>query len=397
MGLNNLKQLKSQAFNQLGKAGLNKFGLGDKLNLNFDSNGFKSISGNFNELIKKKQRGRAGQSPLRELYERDSKVKRPIVFPEDIDGENYMIFNVMDRKRPSRDSVIEERAMKSIVLPIPSSLNNQHSVGYNNENLGAIGWMASGKGPFSNGSEVGSATDIADLVVTKVKKLTSAFNKMAVETKGEKLAADQTTAGAAVGGATLAAAKVKGLGAVAVLGGAIGLGQIGKGLGTSEGIAVNPHTAVLFDNVNFREFQFSYKFIARNEKESVRITNIIDTFNYYMHPDVKWGGGSFFEYPEEWDIEFSTHLAPSLFKIGRCALKNVNVNYNGESIPIFFEDTGAPVSVEISLTFQELEIQTKQTLDIGWNSRDEAKSAAEIGVADASYQGEPIPYVPDPE
>ena len=78
-------------------------------------------------------------------------------------------------------------------------------------------------------------------------------------------------------------------------------------------------------------------------------------------------------------------------------MKNVNVNYNGESIPIFFEDTGAPVSVEISLTFQELEIQTKQTLDIGWNSRDEAKSAAEIGVADASYQGEPIPYVPDPE
>ena len=37
----------------------------------------------------------------------------------------------------------------------------------------------------------------------------------------------------------------------------------------------------------------------------------------------------------------------------------MTVNYNGESIPTFFEHTGAPVSITMNLSFQEIAIQTK--------------------------------------
>ncbi len=79
-----------------------------------------------------------------------------------------------------------------------------------------------------------------------------------------------------------------------------------------------------------------------------------------MHPSISWGGGVFFEYPEEFDIEFSSRINPHLFNVNRSVLKSINVNYNGENIPIFFEETGAPVSIEVSLQFQETKILTKE-------------------------------------
>ena len=82
-----------------------------------------------------------------------------------------------------------------------------------------------------------------------------------------------------------------------------------------------------------------------------------------MHPSsAEWGGGAFFSYPEEFQIEFSNHIKHTLFKINRCVLKSVNVNYNGSSIPIFFEDSGAPVHIKFTLSFQETELLTKEKL-----------------------------------
>ena len=37
----------------------------------------------------------------------------------------------------------------------------------------------------------------------------------------------------------------------------------------------------------------------------------------------------------------------------------MQVTYNGENLPIFFENTGAPVSIQITLQFQEVKLQTR--------------------------------------
>jgi hypothetical protein len=227
-------------------------------------------------------------------------------------------------------------------------------VGYNNENLNVLGKVAAGK-----------------ISMDDLGKGFSDISAKILERAGGALRGDQTDEAdltkaegftvAAVAATTFASAKMGGFGGL--VGGLAGLGgasQIMSGIGVAEGIAINPHTAVLFDNVNFREFGFTYKFIARNAEESTAIKNVINTFEKAMHPSIGFGGGVFFEYPEEFDIEFSSRINPHLFNVNRSVLKSINVNYNGENIPIFFEETGAPVSIEVSLQFQETKILTKE-------------------------------------
>jgi hypothetical protein len=360
MSFINLKQLKSGAVNHLRNAALGKVNDNIPGNIGYGKDGF-SFSGNFNQLLQKRQRRWRNSGPLQALYESNGgKVARPIVFPKDIGDEHYMTFHVMDRKRPSKDSVMNYRAFKSITLPIPSNLTNQHGVSYNNENLQVLGALASGQTTFNKMHK--GATDVVDLIGKKFNTAHEMFKGMKVSSsEEEKLRTKGQLGGAASISAltALASSKFGGLAAIAGLG---GLAQVIQGAGKAEGIAVNPHTAVLFDNVNFREFGFQYKFIARNAEESEDIKSIITTFQYAMHPSTQWGAGGFWEYPDEFAIEFSDKLSRNLFKVNRCVLKGITVNYNGENMPVFFEDTGAPVSIEISLQFQETELLTKEKL-----------------------------------
>ena len=120
--------------------------------------------------------------------------------------------------------------------------------------------------------------------------------------------------------------------------------------------------AVMFKGVGFREHEFAYKFIARNMQESEQIKKIINTFKYHMHPDF-FAGNLSFSYPDEFVINFADSISSNLYSIGDCVLKNLNISYNSQGVPLFFEDTGAPVSVEITLQFQEMKIITKSDMD----------------------------------
>jgi hypothetical protein len=350
----NLKNLKGQAINQLQGGILGKVNENIPGNIGYGKDGF-SFSGNFRQLINKGQKRWRSSGPLGALYQSNGgKYNAPLQFPLDLDDEHYMTFHVMDRRRPSKETVEKESSIISITLPIPSNLTNQHGVGYNNENLNVLGKVAAGK-----------------ISMDDLGKGFSDVQGKILERAGGALRGDQTDEAdltkaegftvAAVAATTFASAKMGGFGGL--VGGLAGLGgasQIMSGIGVAEGIAINPHTAVLFDNVNFREFGFTYKFIARNAEESTAIKNVINTFEKAMHPSIGFGGGVFFEYPEEFDIEFSSRINPHLFNVNRSVLKSINVNYNGENIPIFFEETGAPVSIEVSLQFQETKILTKE-------------------------------------
>lgn len=128
----------------------------------------------------------------------------------------------------------------------------------------------------------------------------------------------------------------------------------------------NPHSEMLFRSIGFREFQFDYKFTARSEQECIVVKNIIDAFPFYMLPEVKVGSNSprYYIYPAEFDIEFWSNGQKNQFvnKISTCALTSVNINWNGSGQWSAFRPgniVGAPVEVNMSLTFKELEIITK--------------------------------------
>jgi len=81
-------------------------------------------------------------------------------------------------------------------------------------------------------------------------------------------------------------------------------------------------------------------------------------------------------YPSLWEIQFhftdsssanlqSTKANDFLFKPAKCALQSFNVDYNsGLGVPAFFK-TGAPVTTNITMTFIESEIVTRESIDDG--------------------------------
>lgn len=311
-----------------------------------------SISANFNNLLKKKVEGNRVKSPLKELYENPN-IKAPIVFPSDLDNEHYMIFKVMKERRLNRSAPKETKTYQNIVLPVPSNLVANFSAGYTDSKLGIFGSMAAGRTNFAQMSD--ATTSLIEGIQSKIASATEAF-------KSQDTDAATQVAGAAAPVALGGLASGLG-GAVA---GLVALGGTGggviDGLSVSEGIALNPHMAVVFQGVGFRTHQFKYKFMARNLQESDTIRQIVNTFQYYMHPSYI-AGGLAFDYPEEFQIEFADSIRPYLYDIGTCVLKDFSVNYNGEGTPLFFEQSGAPVSVEIDMTFQETFIVTKNTLE----------------------------------
>jgi hypothetical protein len=129
------------------------------------------------------------------------------------------------------------------------------------------------------------------------------------------------------------------------------------------GVMVNPHAALQFKGMQFREFQMEFHMMARNADESGQIQSIIDKFRYHMHPDVEAGAGSvgakFFLYPDHFNIQLFSPSDKYLFKFYSCVLENMEVDYAGSSVPSFFTSTGAPVDIRMNLQFKELSVLTK--------------------------------------
>ena len=310
-----------------------------------------TIGGNFNQLKPGARTPNAIRSPIRELYS-NPKIKSPIVFPQDLDNDHYIMFKIMRERRIDRRDRRTIDTYQNIVLPVPSNLTTAYSASYSNENLGTFGAMTAGR--------VG-ATDLANAGGSLVDRIMSGIDvaKSAFGTDND--AATQIAGFLGPTAATALAGKAAGsVGALLALGGTSG-GVI-SGLSVATGATMNPHMAVIFQGVGFRTHAFSYKFIARNATESNTIRLLINTLKYHMHPSYV-PGNLLFKYPEEFEIESGDKIAPYLYKIGTCVLTSMNVNYNGEAMPLFFEDTQAPVSISIELQFQETAILTKDAFE----------------------------------
>lgn len=123
------------------------------------------------------------------------------------------------------------------------------------------------------------------------------------------------------------------------------------------GTAVNPYQTVLFKNPDFKNHNFSWRFMPRDEDESNRVRKIFRTFQHHMLPGVSAMNGLFFSYPSMVIVS----LFPSsefLYRFKPCVVKSVNIDYSAGSSPSFFRRTAAPTSMSISIELQEIEYWT---------------------------------------
>ena len=142
-------------------------------------------------------------------------------------------------------------------------------------------------------------------------------------------------------------------------------GDISAAIGASAGVALNPFKETVFESVDFRSFAFKYKFMPKNQRESLNVFNIIKTFKYHMHPEMS-ENKLFFIYPSVFDITYYFQGTPNTYfhKFRPCVLESLDVNYGGEQFSSFHN--GTPTEVNLSLTFRELEILTKESIEKGY-------------------------------
>ena len=126
-------------------------------------------------------------------------------------------------------------------------------------------------------------------------------------------------------------------------------------------VKTNPFREVFFEGIDYRKFNFRYKFMPKSEKEVKAVYNIIDKFKLHMHPEVA-AGGAFFVYPSEFEIAYYYNNKENGYfnKIATCALTDMSVEYGGEQFSSFAN--GAPTEINLVLSFRELELITKESI-----------------------------------
>ena len=143
-----------------------------------------------------------------------------------------------------------------------------------------------------------------------------------------------------------------------------------------------------FKGVGRRQFSYTFSFIPKSAKESQSVDAIIMAFKRAMLP--KYTSGAFGQnsdktltIPTTFDIEYffqdgtSTGLNNFLNRISTCYLTDMSVKYGGDRYTAYEKNVTAregatngegtpPQRSEISLTFNEIEIITQESVELGF-------------------------------
>lgn len=123
------------------------------------------------------------------------------------------------------------------------------------------------------------------------------------------------------------------------------------------GYVFNPQQQLMFQGIDFREFQLSFTFTPFSKQEAEQVQKIIRMFRENAAPiAVKAAAGFFFEPPSAVDIKFMFNNGENLKlnKVTRSVITSIDVNYapNGWSA----HRDGNPVQTTMTLGFKEIEL-----------------------------------------
>ena len=146
-----------------------------------------------------------------------------------------------------------------------------------------------------------------------------------------------------------------------------------------QGAVLNPYiTAAYKGPSDMRSHEFTFQMLPQSEAESRTCTKIATAFKNAMLPSHRGGDSQtapsmLFGYPDEFEITFKVNGRPlpdaagnPLFKIGRSVLTQCDLDFATENVPLFFDQTQNPVSIEMKLSFMELEVMYREKIAHGF-------------------------------
>ena len=235
----------------------------------------------------------------------------------------------------------------TILLPIPSQLQDTNNVVYGESRLNGIaaaGVSAVEGGMVSFGKALAGEgkVDFTQMKQDVVDKLTAGLGgseEVALATASDIIT--KKLAGEAVN----------------IFGANVTINQL---LARGSGEILNPNMELLFSDVTIRNFRFSFKLTPRNPKESEQVKLIIRAFKRNMAPQAQAGvqgsGNFFLRTPNIFKIRYRTgnRNHPFLNKFKKCYLTDMQTTYTGDGVYSTYDDR-TPVSMQLDLSFKELQ------------------------------------------
>ena len=222
------------------------------------------------------------------------------------------------------------RPLGTVLLPIPSNIQDGNAVSFSEDSLNSIA-----------GSAVGG-----------VAETMQNFGDTGFEGIKDTLKNSLQASGLTMNNAKSLATKFLATKAVGIFGGNVTVQQL---LARQSGEIFNPNMELLFNGPTLRNFKFQFKITPRNKEESIQVKEIIRLFKKGMAP--KAGDTNLFlKTPNVFELRYRQGRDEHKFlnKFKQCFLQDIGVNYTGDGTYATYGD-GTPVSMTMDLTFKELE------------------------------------------
>lgn len=134
----------------------------------------------------------------------------------------------------------------------------------------------------------------------------------------------------------------------------------------TQGLAINPQEQVLFDGIDFRNFQMTFTFTPFSAQEAADVQRIVQLFRLHAAPQIIVGPGMFFVPPSRFGLKFMFNGAENknIPQVADCVIESIEVNYapNGWSA----HTDGAPVQTTLSIGFKEIELIDRDKISKGF-------------------------------
>ena len=232
-------------------------------------------------------------------------------------------------ERPKPGSPVTSKTDIVIRMPIPATLTDQYNMDINDVQLDILG-------------NAGVVYDGATNALAAGQRLTDDYiNKW----KGSKNKIDFI--------------KDTALGVLALTPG-ISDKLPGQAARASIGMVRNPHHTTLFNGVKLKTYGFTWKMSPRSQSEAITLENIVKNIKTYMHPSITSNTGGFaLDYPSLVEVQFQVGDNQILPNVKPALISSFSVNGSAGGTPAFYKD-GKSTIVELSLSLQEINVQTRE-------------------------------------
>lgn len=233
-------------------------------------------------------------------------------------------------------AVPQDKIVKHLILPIPAQLADGYNIRHAGTEFGVLGALA-----FSSGRAISNVLDKIDTTYgATLEDITNKFQGASTTGLGKAILRRIASLDAGVSGA------------------------IDRSIGT----ALNPHLISVFEGVDLRQFQFSWRVYPQSMTESREMQKVLHEIRRLIHPQENAAdiGGSKdifqIKYPHEVYGTIWVEDKP-LIRIGRSVITNLGINYSPSGVPAFFKGTHDPVEIEFSINMQEVAYLTQQDIE----------------------------------